>query len=236
MKQCTFRNRNIIFGIIACLLLTGFPSAIAADETAAQPSIGGTVTVISFPPGAAVYLNGEYRGVTTAILQNVSPGNYVINVSLAGYRDETFKTTIYDGSTREIGVNLENASAASASLPASGSGSIAIDSDPGDASVTLDGNPVGRTPSSRAALILNSVPAGVHTVTVELAGYPLYTSTVTVVKNQVVRVNAEFLTGSPTIPGTPVATTNRGKPVPLSPLMAVAAAGLAGLAAAFRRS
>jgi PEGA domain len=235
MNQCSFRNRNLIIGIIACLLLTGFPSVLAADETSAQPPIGGTITVISFPPGAAVYLNGEFRGVTTAILQNVSPGNYIINVSLAGYRNETFKTTIYNGSTREFGVNLENASAASASLPA-GSGSIAIDSNPGDASVILDGNPVGRTPSSRSALILNSVPAGVHTVTVDLAGYPPYTSTVTVVKNQVVQVNADFLTGSPTLPGTPVATTNRGEPVPLSPLMAVAAAGLAGLAAAFRRS
>jgi hypothetical protein len=132
-------------------------------------------------------------------------------------------------------VNLENASAAAAT-PKSGSGSIAVDSSPGEASVTLDGNPVGKTPAIRAALILNDVPAGSHTVTVELAGYPLYTSTVTVVKNQVVRVNADFMTRSPTIPGTPVATTNRGEPVPLSPTTVIAAAGLAGLAAAFRRS
>jgi hypothetical protein len=213
---------------------------MAADETTAQPPVGGTITVISFPQGAAVYLNGEYRGVTPAKFQNVPPGDYLINFSLAGYNNEAFSTTIYDGSTREIGVNLEIASAAVAASPAalqqSSSGSIAIDSNPGEASVTLDGNPVGKTPAGQAALILNSVPAGIHTVTVELAGYPPYTSTVTVVKNQVVRVEADFLTRSPTITGTPFATTNRGEPVPLAPLTAIAAAGLAGLAAVFRRS
>ena len=240
MDQCSFGNRNLITGIIACLLLAGIPAAMAANETTADSPVGGTITVLSFPPGAAVYLNGEYRGLTPAKLQNVPPGDYLINVSLAGYNNETFTTTIYHGSTREIGVNLESASAVpastSVSLPAGGSGSIAVDSNPGEASVTLDGNPVGKTPAGRAALILNSVPAGIHTVTVELAGYPRYSSTVTVVKNQVVKVEADFVAGSPTITVTPIATTNRGEPVPLTPLTAIAAAGLAGLAAVFRRS
>jgi hypothetical protein len=240
MDQCSFGNRNLIIWIIAWLLLAGIPMAMAADETTAQPPAGGTITVRSFPPGAAVYLNGEYRGVTPARLQNVPPGDYLINVSLAGYNNETFITTIYDGSTREIGVNLENtstaAAATSASLPASGSGSIAIDSNPGEAFVTLDGNPAGKTPAGRAALILNSVPDGVHTVSVELGGYPPYTSTVTVVKNQVVQVKADFVARSPTITGTPITTTNRGEPVPLTHLTAIAAAGLAGLATVFRRS
>ena len=245
MDQSSSGNRNLIPVIIACLLLAGIPSAMAADETPTQPLVGGTITVVSFPPGAAVYLNGEYRGLTPQRLRNVSPGEYLINVSLAGYRNETFTTTIYHGSTREIGVNLENATA---SLPPGGSGSIAIDSDPGNATVTLDGTPVGRTPAGRAALILNNVPAGIHTVTAELAGYPLYSSTVTVVRNQVVKVEADFVTASPTVSGTtaitgtpsstgtPVATTTRGQPVPLSPLAAITAAGFAGLAVVFRRS
>ena len=95
MDQCSFGNRNLMIGIITCLLLAGVPSAMAADETTAQPPVGGTITLISFPQGAAVYLNGEYRGVTPAKLQNVPPGDYLINVSLAGYNNETFTTTIY---------------------------------------------------------------------------------------------------------------------------------------------
>ena len=101
----------------------------------------------------------------------------------------------------------------------------------------LDGNNVGITPSGNAALILNTIPTGSHTVTVELTGYPPYSSTVTVLKNQVVRVEADLATISPTITGSiPSPTTNRQQPAPLSPLVAIAAAGLAGLAAAFRRS
>ena len=54
-------------------------------------------------------------------------------------------------------------------------------------------------------------------------------------------MNADFITQTPTITGTPVtgtppATTGRQNQVPLSPLTAVAAAGLIGLAAVFRRT
>jgi hypothetical protein len=62
------------------------------------------------------------------------------------------------------------------------------------------------------------------------------TSTVTVIRNQVVKVNADFTIQTPTVPGTPVATTDRPKPVPLTPLVAIAAAGLAGIAMVLRRS
>lgn len=227
------RNRNIIIGIIACLLLAGIPAAMAANETTAPLPVGGTITVISFPPGAAVSLNGEYLKNTPARFENVPPGEYLITVSLSGYRNETIPTTIYNGSIREIGVNLENASAAPTP---GGYGSIAVDSSPGGAFVTLDGNPVGQTPSGQAALILNSVPSGSHTVSMELAGYPLYTSNVTVIRNQVVQVNADFISRIPTNPGTSIATTARPGAVPLSPLTAIAAAGLIGLAAVFRRS
>jgi hypothetical protein len=234
MQQCSWKNRSLLLaGIITCLLVAGIPAAMAADNTTPQPA-GGTITVFSYPQGAAVYLNGVYRGDTPAILLNVLPGDYFVNVRLAGYNNESFTTIIYDGSTREFGVNLERASAAP--VTPAGDGSIAVDSNPGGAAVLLDGNAAGTTPTGRAALILNAVPAGSHTVTVELAGYPPYTSTVTVIRNQVVQVNADFELRSPTIPGTPVATTDRGEPVPLSPLTAAGAAGLVGLAAVFRRS
>jgi hypothetical protein len=111
-----------------------------------------------------------------------------------------------------------------------------VDSSPGGASVRLDGNPAGTTPAGRAALVLNDIPVGNHTITMDLAGYPSSTSSVTVIKNQVVKVNADFAPGSTTIPGIPVATTDRREPAPLSSLTAAAAAGIAGLAAVFRRS
>jgi hypothetical protein len=241
MDKRSFRNRTIITGIIACLLLAGIPAAMAADGTNAPSPVGGTIIVLSFPGGAAVYLNDEYRGVAPVTLKNIPAGMYVVGVSLAGYNNDTAPVELFDGSTREIGFTLEPASP-SPTAP-TGSGSIAVDSSPGGAVVRLDGNNVGTTRMDGYAFNVNNVPAGSHTVTVELAGYPPYTSTVTVVRNQVVKVNADFLSATPaltglpvTTTGTPAATTSRTKPVPLSPLTAIAAAGLIGLAVVFRRS
>jgi hypothetical protein len=235
MQQFSCGNRNIIIGIIACLLLAGIPAAMAADGTTTTSSVGGTIIVMSFPEGAAVYLNELYLGVAPITRQNITPGKYEVRVSMAGYNNNTIPIELWDGSTREIGFNLDPASP-STPVPV-GFGQIAVDSTPGGASVMLDGNNVGITPTGRAALILNNIPAGSHAVTVELAGYPLNTSTVTVIRNQVVRVNVDLATISPTITGsTPIPTTNRRQPSPFSPMAAVAAVGLIGLAAAFRRS
>ena len=235
MDKSSYRNRNIIFGIIACLILAGIPAVMAADGTTALSSGESNITVITSPAGAAVYLNGDYRGPTPIKIGSLSPGTYQVDVSLAGYKNETYTRTLSAGSMLEIGVTLIPLS----QVPApTGSGSITVDSNPGGASVLLDGNPVGKTPAGRAALILNNVPSGSHTVTVEFAGYPPYTSTVTVVENQVAQVHADFVSQTPTITGTPVTGTPPATPqkqAPLSPLTAVAAAGLIGLAAVIRR-
>jgi hypothetical protein len=233
MQQSSFRNGKIILGIIACLLLAGMPAAMAADGINATSSIGGTIIVMSFPQGAAVYLNGEYRGVAPLNLQNITPGNYLVNVSMAGYNNDAVPVLLYDGSTREIGFTLEPVS--KATVP-TGSGSIAVDSSPGGAVVRIDGNTVGNTRMDGYAFNVNNVPSGNHIVTVELTGYPVYVSNVTVIRNQVVKVNADFSTQTTAIPGSPVATTARPKPVPLTLLTAIAAVGLAGIAAVFRRS
>lgn len=227
-----------VIALAACILLAGIPAAMAADETGTAAGIGATIVARSFPSGAAIYLNDEYRGVTPAILKNISPGEYMVNLSMPGYNNESFTVILYHGSMRELGANLEPASAAPA--PA-GSGSVAIDSDPGGASVLLDGRPAGKTPAGHAALILNDVPAGSHTVTVELAGYPAYTGTVTVIRNQVVKVSAGFVTPNTTTSGTPLSDTlpasmAGSRPAPLVPLAAVAAVCVAGFIVILRRS
>ena len=234
MNPYPCRNSCTITIIIACLLLAGIPAAIAADGTTAPSSVGGTIVVMTFPEGASVYLNDVYRGISPIKLGNLTPGKYLVNVSKAGANNDSAPVVLFEGSTREIGFTLESASPAP--VVPTGSGSIAVDSSPGGASVMLDGKNVGTTRMDGYAFVVNNVPSGSHIVTVELAGYPVYTSTVTVTKNQVVKVSADFQVQSPAVPGTPIATTDRSRPAPLSPLTAVAAAGSIGLAAAFRRS
>ena len=226
--------------LIACLLIATVPGVIAEDLTNATASDGGTIMVMSFPQGASIYLNDEYMGITPKKLEHIPPGKYLVNISRAGSNNDSAPVVLYDGSYREIGFTLE--SATTPVVTPSGSGSVAVSSTPGGATVKLDGTIVGTTRLERASLILNDIPSGSHTVTVELAGYPLYTETVTVKKNQVVKVTADLEAGSPAAPaisltfGTPATATARGNTVPLSPLGAVAAACLAGLAAASRRS
>lgn len=227
-NSCTF---GIAF--ITCLLLAGIPAAMAADGTNATSPAGGTI-IVTIPRGASVYLNDEFRGIVPVKIENIPPGNYLVNVSKDGYNNDTAPVVLFEGSTREIGFTLEPASAAPA--VSTGSGSVAVDSSPGGASVFIDGKNVGTTRLDGYALVIDTVPSGSHTVSVELAGYPVYTSTVTVTKNQVVKVSADLQARSPAPAGTPVATTDRTQPAPLAPLTAAAAAGLIGFAAAFRRS
>jgi hypothetical protein len=230
------RNLRALAVITACLIFAAVPAALAEDTANTTVSAGGTIMVMSFPQGASVYLNDEYRGITPIKLEHIPPGKYLVNVSKAGANNDSAPVVLYDGSYREIGFTLESATAVPATP--SGSGSIAVSSTPGGATVTLDGAVVGTTRLERAALILYDIPAGSHTVTVELAGYPAYAETVTVIKNQVVKVSADLQAGTkaPAVPGTTAAAASTSAAAPVSPLGAVAAAGLAGLAAAFRRS
>lgn len=248
MDPCPCRIKNLIIGIIAILLIAGIPPMLADDSATGTQSGSISISVITFPKEAAVYLNGEYRGVTPLKIEHLSPGTYEVDIRMNGYRNETVRRTLSERSMLEIGINLESLS----SLPApAGSGSVAIDSNPGGASVLLDGTIVGTTRLDGYALVVNDVPAGNHTVTMELAGYPDYTGTVTVTKNRVVKVSADFpvvepdLPGAPVSPGTPrtpglpgtkTATPDRGRTVPISPAAAVAALGLIGCASAHRRS
>lgn len=124
-------------------------------------------------------------------------------------------------------------------LPVSGYGSIAVDSTPGEAYVYLDGAAVGWTPVTHAALILNNVPAGAHTIRVELPGYLPFTSAVFVTQNQVSRINAGMslisqpvATTEPTLLPQMAPTQQSGIP----PAIIIGALGLVGIAAVFRRS
>jgi len=245
------KQHTLLLWAIACLLVTGIPPAMAAVSVNAASTDGGTILVSSYPAGAAVLLNGEYQGLTPAEYTNLPPGDYIITVELAGYFTETIPTDLRIGSRREIMVQLENVSSVSGQTGTLESlyryGSIAVDSTPGGAAVSLDGVPAGQTPVTHAALILNDVPVGRHTIRVFHAGYPPFTSTVTVVKNQVMRINADLAAGNQSVTSAipapvisaesvtiPPTTPTRKSAIP--PAIVIGAIGLAGFAAVFRRS
>jgi hypothetical protein len=70
-------------------------------------------------------------------------------------------------------------------------GSLAIDSDPSGALVSVDGRVVGSTP-----IVLKAIPAGSRVVRVESSGYERWSSAARVVANQQTRVIATLQRGS----------------------------------------
>lgn len=77
----------------------GRSGAIAPKPAGSQAGAGGpaaastgTLIVESRPSGAAVTIDGQPRGVTPATIAALAPGDYRVNLSLAGY--QPFATTV----------------------------------------------------------------------------------------------------------------------------------------------
>jgi hypothetical protein len=80
---------------------------------------------------------------------------------------------------------------AARTAPARYHGSLAIESDPSGALVSVDGRVVGSTP-----IVLKTIPAGSRVVRVESNGYERWSSAARVVANQQTRVLATLQRGS----------------------------------------
>jgi len=126
----------------------------------------GSIRVESSPSGAAIYLNGNYRGVAPLTISDVREGSYSVEADLSGYRTYTTTTTVYAGSRSDVYCPMTQIVS---------SGALYITSDPSNALVYLDGTYKGRTP-----LTLNNLATGEHIVELDLSGYYDWKSTVSV--------------------------------------------------------
>jgi len=142
----------------------------------------GALYVISDPSNSKVVLDGMYRGTTPITLNNLASGTHIIELDHAGYYDWKSTVTVPAGGTRTVSGTLNP-------IPISNVGWVYVSSSPGGASVTLDGNNYGQTPSS-GSLKLNNIGIGDHTVVLTLTGYQKYTTTVSVNANTVSEINA----------------------------------------------
>lgn len=84
---------------------TGTPATTTSTPVPAQ----GSITVTSVPSGANIYLDNEYKGLTTLTLKNVENGDHVVLVRLAGYQD--WKQTV------EVRGNAQSVSARLVAIP-----------------------------------------------------------------------------------------------------------------------
>jgi Protein kinase domain/PEGA domain len=175
----------------------------AATARASAPSPAaprtGKITVRSKPAGAAVSINGKWRGRTPLVMDNVAFGKYAVRVALQGYDVERESVSLSTSDTsKSLSYDLKRQPAAVAQTPKKTAptgtattgitpGSVFVDSNPRGARVFLDGKPMGATP-----MRIPEVPIGSHVVRLELPDHRAWTGTATVVSGKDVRVTGSL--------------------------------------------
>ena len=74
--------------------------------TGAAPVVGGSLQVVSEPPGAKVLLDGESAGNTPVTKNNISAGQHKVEVLLEGYQDFSQNVTINEKEAAKVDAKL----------------------------------------------------------------------------------------------------------------------------------
>jgi hypothetical protein len=143
----------------------------------------GDLHVMSAPSGAAVYLNGDFQGVTPLDgpldIIDLSPGSYMVILRKSGYLDYSTSTAIQAGREVRIDAALQPASISPAEANAE------ILSSPSGADVYINNEYMGVTPLS-----FPNVAPGIYTIDIRLAGYVPYSTTGTVTAGKDIQIIA----------------------------------------------
>lgn len=160
------------------------------------PDVGaGILQVDSQPGGAAIYLDGDYQGMTptnggATFIHDLTPGSYTLDLSMPDYQTDTRTVTITNGVINDIHATLVPNTPGSSP---DATGQITIQSAPAGANVYLDNQYKGITP-----MYLADIPAGSHTVLFRMNGYQDYTTGVNVVGGNMVDVSGTLISTSQT--------------------------------------
>ncbi len=123
--------------------------------------VEATVLVTSTPKGAILTLNGADKGATPAFLAQLPIGTYEAELTAPGYSPKRFSFQVENARPKQIRQTLESLMA-----------TLEVWSNPGGATIEVDGKIVGATPEDEASpLIINNLTAGTYTVTARKAGY-----------------------------------------------------------------
>ncbi len=148
------------------------PTGPAAGETVdvyvtLNPlATSGSIYATSTPSGAAIYLNGNYRGTAPLTISDLTPGSYRIEADMPGYQPYPTTVSVTSGQTTNVLFPLQVIAQP---------GSIVVNSNPSGAYVYMDATYKGTTP-----LTLSSVSAKDHVIELDLNGYYDWKTTVSV--------------------------------------------------------
>lgn len=134
-----------------------------------------TIVITSSPSGADVYIGGAYKGTTPLDLTGrYSAGSYAIEIRKDGYVSWLGSMVVKTSETTSISATL---------IPYKGN--VYVSSEPGEATIYLDGNYVGISPKT-----ISDIPTGTHSLTLKKDGYYDWDSEIEIVKGRTVSVNA----------------------------------------------
>ncbi len=131
-----------------------------------------TVTVESVPTGAAVSVDGAFKGTTPVTLSLSPEEQHRISLSLSGHAEKKSLLTVEPGSSRELSFTLQPEY-----------GIVFVTTEPPDAELLIDGKPHGRT-TGRLRLTVRQ-----HLLTVKARGYETASQTVSPSKANSQQVN-----------------------------------------------
>lgn len=154
----------------------------------------GSLLVRSTPSGATVAVDGVTRGVTPLTLRDLDLGSRSITVSQRGYVTGQQRVALTDARpSRTVDVRLAASAPAPSPRPAAPArpavttGSLAVESRPSGATVTVDGKPSGVTP-----VMIADLSPGEYRVTISLEGFRPVATTVRVVAGERARAAARL--------------------------------------------
>jgi hypothetical protein len=154
----------------------------------------GSISVTSIPSGANIYLDNAYKGLAPLTIDAVPNGNHVIVLRLDRYEDSSRTISINGNSLLvNIALNLLPTLTPTATstlqptadgtvlpgqttpVPPGEYGALSITTSPPGATVYIDGEVKGVTPST-----IPGLSAGKHSVLLILAGYSTLNTTITI--------------------------------------------------------
>jgi len=158
---------------------------------ASDEGLLGSLYVTTSPPEAAIYVNGELRGVSPCGIGDVAVGTVEVRAERQGFTDATASVEVTGGAITRIDLTLS---------PQTNVGSIAVLVEPQGSSIEVDRVPAGRTPK-----VLINVVAGTHRLTVSRTGYLPFQSTVTLAPGERAVLNARLQPSSGAAAAAPAA-------------------------------
>ncbi|MEN6610298.1 MAG: PEGA domain-containing protein [Methanoregulaceae archaeon] len=165
---------------------SGEETVISRDLIPPTQEKTGSIFIASNPVGAAVYLDGNFVGVTYGgdmiDINNVLPGTHEVTIRMSGYHD--YRTTIDVPESKVVHVNP---TLVFSQIPHP-SGQVQINSVPEGAAVYLDSKFRGYTP-----LTLQDIEVGQHNIRLKMPGKTDYYDIIRVTAYQTEVVDAVMM-------------------------------------------